>query len=100
MVKQLPSGVSPFNYNYILGSQGGGREKRLSIFLISLLLRFCLSLFLFSALDLKNAPGSVYEGPPKGDKPGCTLTLSDDDFMGFVSGSLNPQKVSLSTTLL
>ena len=52
--------------------------------------------FSISALDLKNAPGSVYEGPPKEGKAGCTLTLSDDDFMGFVSGSLNPQKVSQS----
>ena len=50
-----------------------------------------------SALDLKNAPGSIYEGPPQGDKAGCTLTLSDDDFMGFVSGTLNPQKVHIYT---
>ena len=52
---------------------------------------------IISALDLKNAPGSIYEGPPQGDKAGCTLTLSDDDFMGFVSGSLNPQKVHIYT---
>jgi hypothetical protein len=49
--------------------------------------------FFNSAVDLKNAPGSVYEGPPQGAKAGCTLTLSDDDFLGFVTGTLNPQKV-------
>ena len=56
-------------------------------------------LLLLSAVDLKNAPGSVYEGKPQGEKAGCMLTLSDEDFIGFVSGSLNPQKVSSSCTI-
>lgn len=42
--------------------------------------------------DLKNAPGAVYAGPPEGESPGCTLTISDEDFQAMLSGSLNAQK--------
>jgi 3-hydroxyacyl-CoA dehydrogenase/3a,7a,12a-trihydroxy-5b-cholest-24-enoyl-CoA hydratase len=45
-------------------------------------------------VDLKTPPGSIYEGEPQGVKPGCTLTLSDDDFVGLATGELNPQQVS------
>ena len=41
---------------------------------------------------MKNPPGSVYPGEPK-TKPGCTLTLSDDDFVALVNGKLNAQEV-------
>ena len=44
-------------------------------------------------MDLKNAPGAVYYGEPKGEKAGCTLTLSDEHFMGLVNGELKAQQV-------
>ena len=44
-------------------------------------------------MDLKNAPGAVYRGEPKGEKAGCTLTLSDKDFIGLVNGELKAQQV-------
>ena len=47
------------------------------------------------AVDLKNAPGSIYPGEPVGTKPGCTLTLADEDFLGLVTGDLNPQQVTI-----
>lgn len=43
-------------------------------------------------VDLKNQPGAIYSGEPKGIKPGCTLTLSDESFVGLVNGDLNPQQ--------
>ena len=46
-----------------------------------------------AAVDLKNPPGAVYSGEPKGEKAGCTLTLSDDDFIGLVNGELKAQQV-------
>ena len=46
-----------------------------------------------AAVDLKNAPGAVYRGEPKGEKAGCTLTLSDKDFIGLVNGELKAQQV-------
>ena len=46
-----------------------------------------------TAVDLKNAPGAVYSGEPKGEKAGCTLTLSDENFVGLVNGDLKPQQV-------
>ena len=49
--------------------------------------------FSMAAVDLKNAPGSIYSGEPLGEKAGCTLTLSDDHFMGLVSGELKAQQV-------
>jgi hypothetical protein len=45
------------------------------------------------ATDLKNGSGDIYPGEPKQGKPGCTLTLSDDDLQALVQGKLNPQKV-------
>lgn len=45
------------------------------------------------AVDLKNPPGAIYEGEPQGVRAGCTLTISDDDFVGLANGDLNPQKV-------
>lgn len=44
-------------------------------------------------MDLKNAPGAIYQGEPQGEKAGCTLTLSDEDFMGLVNGDLKAQQV-------
>ena len=46
-----------------------------------------------AAVDLKNPPGAVYSGEPKREKAGCTLTLSDDDFIGLVNGELKAQQV-------
>lgn len=46
------------------------------------------------AVDLKNGEGSIYEGEPKNDKAGATLTISDDDMVGLVTGKLNPQQVT------
>ena len=62
---------------------------------LRLLLPFnpCVSLP-FKAVDLKTPPGAVYRGPPKdGVKPGCTLTISDEDFVSIASGKLSAQKV-------
>ena len=50
-----------------------------------------------SAVDLKTPPGSVYQGTPKNsEKPGCTLTISDDDFIAMASGQTTAQKVCFS----
>ena len=46
----------------------------------------------YKALDLKNPPGEVYRGPPKG-KADCTLTMSDDDLVKMATGELDAQKV-------
>lgn len=45
-------------------------------------------LFIFTAMDLKNA--KVFEGTPEG-KPNTTLTIDDDDFLLLAEGKLNPQ---------
>ncbi|KAG7160939.1 Peroxisomal multifunctional enzyme type 2-like [Homarus americanus] len=51
-------------------------------------------------LDLKNGPGSVYEGTPiNGEKPSVTLTLEDDDMVALVTGKLNAQKAFMSGKL-
>lgn len=47
------------------------------------------------AVDLKNPPGSVYRGEPKGQKANCTMQLSDEDFAALAMGQLNPQQVSV-----
>ena len=46
-----------------------------------------------TAADLKNSPGSIHPGEPVREKAGCSLTLSDDDFVRLVTGKLNPQQV-------
>ena len=52
------------------------------------------------AVDLKNPPGSVYRGDPKGQKASCTMTLSDEDFGALAMGQLNPQQVSMQLQLV
>ena len=42
-------------------------------------------------LDLKNGKGSVAPGAV--EKPDCTLTLTDQDFMDMTSGKADPQKL-------
>jgi (3R)-3-hydroxyacyl-CoA dehydrogenase / 3a,7a,12a-trihydroxy-5b-cholest-24-enoyl-CoA hydratase / enoyl-CoA hydratase 2 len=49
-------------------------------------------------VDLKNGSGSVYEGAAK-EKAGCTLTLSDDDFVALVEGKLDSMKAFMSGKL-
>ena len=49
-------------------------------------------------LDLKNAPGSVYSGEAK-TKPGCTLTVSDDDVVALASGKLDSMKAFMAGKL-
>lgn len=46
-----------------------------------------------AAADLKNAPGAIYQGEPKGAKAACTFTLSDEDFMALAEGKMDPQQV-------
>ena len=46
-----------------------------------------------SAADLKNPPGSIYQGEPKGEKAACTITLADEDFVALAMGKLDPQQV-------
>ena len=48
----------------------------------------------FVAVDLKSAPGAIYQGEPKQGKPGVTLTISDDDLLAMAAGKLDGQKVS------
>lgn len=50
------------------------------------------------ALHLKGSAPSVVKGPAK-PKADCSLTLSDDDFVGMVSGTLNPQKAFMTGKL-
>jgi putative sterol carrier protein len=48
--------------------------------------------------DLKNGNGSVYEGAAK-DKPGCTLTMSDDDLVQLVTGKMDAMKAFMGGKL-
>ena len=46
-------------------------------------------------MDLKNGSGKIVEGTISGLKPGCTLTIDDDDMLAMVTGKLDPQKVCI-----
>jgi len=48
-------------------------------------------------VDLKSGKGSVGEG--KHDKPECTITTSDDDFVGMTSGKANSQQLFMQGKL-
>ena len=72
MARLWPSGVSPSNQPH---------------FEQDTILGFTI------AADLKNGSGSIYEGEPKGEKPGCTITLSDDVFVDLALQKLDPQEV-------
>ena len=45
------------------------------------------------AADLKNSPGAIYPGQPKKQRAGCTITLTDEDYVALANGDLNPQQV-------
>ncbi|XP_054466225.1 peroxisomal multifunctional enzyme type 2 [Anoplopoma fimbria] len=49
-------------------------------------------------IDLKNGSGSLHKGPYSG-KADVTITVSDEDFMEVVQGTLNPQKAFFSGKL-
>jgi len=49
-------------------------------------------------VDLKNAPGAVYAGESK-TKADCELTLADDDFVGLVTKTSNPQNLFMQGKL-
>ena len=49
-------------------------------------------------VDLKNGNGSVYTGEAK-EKAGCTLTVSDDDFVALASGKMDAMKAFMSGKL-
>jgi len=48
-------------------------------------------------VDLKTGKGSVSEG--KHEKPECTLTVGQDDFVGMMSGKLNSQQLFMQGKL-
>jgi len=48
-------------------------------------------------IDLKNGTGSVAEG--KANKPDCTLTLGEQDFVDLMTGKLNPQQAFMKGVL-
>eukprot|EP00051_Salpingoeca_urceolata_P018717 m.265464 g.265464 ORF g.265464 m.265464 type:complete len:127 (+) comp19262_c1_seq3:205-585(+) len=50
-------------------------------------------------VDLKNGDGAVHEGPPKSGKPGCTLTIADDDLVALTAGKLDAMKAFMSGKL-
>lgn len=51
-------------------------------------------------VDLKNAPGMVFQGLPKNkNKPNVTITVSDQDFMDLASGQINAQQAFFSGKL-
>ena len=53
---------------------------------------------LSTAVDLKNGAGAVYPGEPKEGKPGCTLTLSEENFIQLALGKLSGQQVNYQDT--
>jgi len=50
-------------------------------------------------IDLKSGDGEIYEGEPKKDKAGVTLTIEDSNMMPLVTGKLNPQQAFMSGKL-
>lgn len=50
-------------------------------------------------VDLKNGSGKIVEGNISGLKPGCTLTIDDEDMFSMVTGKLDPQKAFMSGKL-
>ena len=53
----------------------------------------CVCVFMALAADLKNSPGAIYPGQPKKQRAGCTITLTDEDYVALANGDLNPQQV-------
>jgi len=50
-------------------------------------------------VDLKNGKGAVYEGEPKGIKPDCIMTISDDDYFDMATGKFDGQSAFLKGKL-
>ena len=45
------------------------------------------------AADVKNAPGSVYNGAPQKDKADVTITVSDQVFLDVAAGKTSTEEV-------
>lgn len=52
-----------------------------------------LTIFLISAMDLKNEGGAVHRGPPKTGKPDCTFTIDDNFAVDVFEGREDAMKV-------
>jgi len=50
-------------------------------------------------VDLKSGDGEIYEGEPKKEKAGVTLTIEDSNMLPLVTGKLNPQQAFMSGKL-
>lgn len=51
-------------------------------------------------MDVKNAPGAVYQGKVKaGSKAGVTMTVSEKDFVGLMTGTANAQSLFMGGKL-
>ena len=50
-------------------------------------------------IDVKNAPGSVYEGKVQNGKPGVTMTVAEKDFVGLMTGERDAQSLFMGGKL-
>ena len=50
-------------------------------------------------LDVKNAPGAVYPGPPRGVEPDAVLTLSEETLKKWLNQKIEPVKAYMMGSL-
>uniref|UniRef100_A0A915HVM3 Peroxisomal multifunctional enzyme type 2 n=1 Tax=Romanomermis culicivorax TaxID=13658 RepID=A0A915HVM3_ROMCU len=50
-------------------------------------------------IDLKNGKGYIYEGNPKNESAGVTMTIDDQDMVDLIAGKLNSQKAFMAGKL-